>query len=75
MGDRRKYVTRREPKLLVVRPAKMSIEKRGTDDALPANKRRVALKSQIPSSIVATELAPANKKYTPAQISGEQSFW
>jgi hypothetical protein len=73
VGDRRKYVTRREQKLLVVRPAKVSIEKTG-DDALPANKRRVALKSQIPSSIVATEVAPANKKSTPAQISGEQSF-
>jgi hypothetical protein len=73
VGERRKYVTRREQKLLVVRPAKVSIENRG-DDALAANKRRVALKSQMPSSIVATEVAPANKKFTPAQISGEQSF-
>ena len=59
--------------MLVVRPAKVSIENRG-DDALPANKRRVALKSQIPSSFVATEVAPANKKSPPAQIAGEQSF-
>ena len=74
MGDRRKYVTRREQKLLVVRVAKVSIKKRG-DDPLPENKRRVPLKSQISSSIVAREVAPANKKATPAQISGEQSFW